>query len=137
MENLHHGLLVNTQEVAICHRSHSSHAERLTGEAPFPKEITVTQYAQGCFLAIVGHDRQLHLTLLNIKHCVSRTPLREDCLFLLKRDNCPALANRGKKCIGVKIAYFLSRNNRSHGRPPGLSESQNGIAGTPSVVYEK
>jgi hypothetical protein len=119
VENLHHGLLVNTQEVAICHRSHSSHAERLTGEAPFPKEITVTQYAQGCFLAIVGHDRQLHLTLLNIKHCVSRAPLREDCLFLLKRDNCPALANRGKKCIGVKIAYFLSRNNRSHGRPQG------------------
>jgi len=29
----------------------------------------------------------------------------------LKRDNFPALADRGKKCIDVKIAFLLNTHN--------------------------
>ena len=65
------------------------------------------QYAYGCFLAIVGHDRQLHFTFLNIEHCVSRMPLSKNRLFRLKRHNFPALADGGKKYIGGKIALSL------------------------------
>src|ERR1700737_3538204 len=108
VENLHHRLLLNSQKVTICHCSRRRHAKGRTCEATFPKKVAVAYYAYCCFLAIVGHDRQPHLTSLNIKHCVRRIPLCEDCLFLLKRDNFPALADRGKKRIGVEIALVLN-----------------------------
>jgi hypothetical protein len=111
VENLHHRLLLNTQKVAICHCSCRSHAERLTCEATFTKKVAVTQYAYGCFLANLGYDSESNLAFLDVEDCVSRSPLREDFLFLSKDHNFPALADRGKKCIGIKIALVLNTHN--------------------------
>src|SRR5580700_9924482 len=107
VERLHHCFLPNAQKLAIGHCRGSSHAERLTRKATFTKKVLLTQDADGRFLPIVRHDRQLHLAALDIKHCVSRIPLREDGLLLFKRHNFPSLAEGSEECVRVEIAFHL------------------------------
>jgi hypothetical protein len=54
--------------------------------------------------------------LLNVEDCVSRVPLREDCLFLGKGHDFPTLADSGKEFPWVELALFLGRFGWWHQR---------------------
>src|ERR1700730_8312501 len=114
VESLHHRLLLNPQKGAVRHCCCRSHAEWLTCEATFTEKVAVTQYAYGCFLANVGYDSESNLAFLDIKHCVGCIPLREDCLFLKKEHDFPALADSGKEFLGIEGGLFLRRRCWCH-----------------------
>src|SRR6266852_6455495 len=86
----------------------------MSSKATFSEKIAVTQDTQGRFFANLGYDVELNLASLDIKHCVSRFPLREDCLFPGKGHDLPACADSGKEFLRVKVASFLGRNGCCH-----------------------
>lgn len=56
------------------------------------------------------YDSESNLASLDIEACVSRIPLREDCLFLGKSHDVPTLADSGKEFLWVEVALFLARH---------------------------
>jgi hypothetical protein len=81
----------------------------LPGQGTFSEKLPGIQYADGCFPATLGYDRESHLAFLNVEHCISRIPLCEDCLFLGKGHDFPTLADRGKELPWVEVTLFLGR----------------------------
>ena len=84
-------------------------AGHVTSQATFSEKLSLAQYAQGCFLANLGYDRESNLALLDVEDGVSRVPLREDCLFLGKSHYFPASADRGKEFLRVEVALFYGQ----------------------------
>lgn len=56
VKSLHHWLLVNTKKCAVRHCGRRLHADELPNQATLSEEISLAQYAKGCFLANLGHD---------------------------------------------------------------------------------
>src|SRR5580700_3550696 len=109
MNCLHHRFLVHPQYFAIRHRSCGSHANHLTCQRAFAKEITFLQYADGRFLAFFGYDGESHFAGPDIKDSVRRIALGEDRLLFLKSQDLPAVANRRQEGIRVEFTFhFLS-----------------------------
>jgi hypothetical protein len=79
----------------------------LSSQATFSEKLSLSQYAQGCFLANLGYDSESNLAFLDVKDRASRIPLGEDYLFLGKGHDFPTLANCGKEFLWVEIAAFL------------------------------
>src|SRR4029434_3844416 len=73
---------LNSKDRALGQRGRRGHANRLSREASFTKEISAPQDGDDRFLPARGEDRQLHLALLNVKNRVRGTALREDGGFL-------------------------------------------------------
>src|SRR5580658_3742624 len=88
----------------------------LSRQPAFSEKISLTQYAQRCFLANLRHDGEPNLAILDIKYRVGRVPLRKDRFLLGKRHNFPALADRGKKFLRVELAIDLGRHGGCHQR---------------------
>jgi len=78
-------------------RSPSSRLQTPCVTAVLPGHLTPVQYAQGCFLAIFGYNRESDLAFLDIEDCVSRIPLREDCLLFGKGDDFATVADGGEE----------------------------------------
>jgi hypothetical protein len=97
VERKHHRLLFDSHQFAICHRRGRPHAKRLSGQTTFSEELSLAQYAQGCFLANLRDNGESDLTFLDVEDGVSRVPLREDCMFPGKGNALPALTDSGKE----------------------------------------
>jgi hypothetical protein len=91
---------------------------RANSQATFSEKLSFAQYAQGCFLANLGYDSESNLALLDVEDCVSRVPLREDCLFPGKGHDFPTLADSGKEFLWNIYGYILRLN-----LPPCLESS--------------
>jgi hypothetical protein len=106
VERKHHCLLVNAQNFAIRDCGCRPHTQSLSSQPTFSEKLSLIQYAQGCFLTVLGHDREANFAFLDVKHCVSSVPLREDCLLLGKSHDFPTLADRGKEFPWVEVVRF-------------------------------
>src|ERR1700693_3254926 len=97
----HHRLPVDLQKVAVGHCGCRPHAESLARKRTFSEKLSLAQYAQGCFLANLGYDRESNLARLDVEDCVSLVTLSEDWLFLGKDHDFPTLPDSGKKFLRV------------------------------------
>src|SRR5260370_24067874 len=64
VQRIHHRFLVDPQNLAIRHRRRRSHAQGLTCQSTFAKEVSVRQHADARFSAGLGDDGELHFALL-------------------------------------------------------------------------
>src|SRR5205807_3586910 len=62
MKRFHHGLFFNSQDRAIGHCRRGAHTESLAGKRAFAEKTLVTQYADGCFFASFGDNREFYLS---------------------------------------------------------------------------
>jgi hypothetical protein len=60
MKSIHHALLLNFQEGAICHRGRGRHPKRLTSKAPVSEQIFRIQDAYRGFLSSFGQDSKFN-----------------------------------------------------------------------------
>src|SRR5205807_10491050 len=74
MKRPHHRLLLGAQKLAIRHCSCGSHAESLSCQRAFPKEIPLTQYADRGFLPRLRNDGEPTFAFLDIEDSVSCFP---------------------------------------------------------------
>jgi hypothetical protein len=111
VENLHRRFLVDAQKSAIRHSGRTAHAESLARERTLAEKVSLTKYTDCTFPASLRDYGELHLTRLDIKHRISGIRLRKNYMFLREKHNFPALADGGKKCMGVKLALFLNAHN--------------------------
>jgi hypothetical protein len=109
MKRFDHGFLIDAQKFAVCHGGRRLHAYRPSDEAPFSEKLSLAQYAQSCFLASLGYDRELNSAFLNVEDRVSRISLQEDRLFLGKSYDFPSHANSGKKFFRVEVGPSLGQ----------------------------
>jgi len=107
VQGFHHGVLVHSQQFALCHRHRGSHTNNLACERAFTKETPFRQYADRRFLARFGHDGEPHLAGLNIKDGVRSIALGEDHLLLRGRQEPSTLANRRQESDGVEFARLV------------------------------
>src|SRR5436190_2242728 len=82
MEHPDHCFFWNSKDGALGDRGRRGHAQRLAGEASFTKKISAAQDGDDRFFPACGENRQLDFTLLNVKHGIGGTALREDDLVL-------------------------------------------------------
>src|ERR1700730_3057095 len=114
MKRVTHRLLLDPQELAVCHCRRGSHTESLACQRPFTEKISLAQYADGGFLAGLGYDSEPHFALLDIENSVSRIPLCEDPLLLGNSQALPALANGREEGAGIEPSVLLRCRNRTH-----------------------
>src|ERR1700724_837906 len=110
VERKHHSLPVNLQKFAVRHCGCRPHAESLARKRTFSEKLSLAQYAQGCLFANLGYDSEPYLAFLDVEDCVSLVSLGEDCFFLGKSHDFPALADSGKEFPWVELALFLGRH---------------------------
>jgi hypothetical protein len=106
MQSFHHGFLVDTEKFAVRHGSGRTHAQELSSQTALSEKFSLTQYAQGCFLAGLGYNRESNFTFLDVEDGVCRVSLREYFLFLEKNLGFFAYADRGKEALRVDVAPF-------------------------------
>src|SRR6185437_4620690 len=97
VKSKHHYFLIDSHEFAIRHCGCRSHAQRLSCEPSFSKEIARIQYADRSFLAIPRHDGEPDFPFQDIKDRITICALHVDCSFLWKGHNFSALADGGKE----------------------------------------
>src|SRR4029077_4164909 len=114
MKRFHHGFLFDSQNGALRHCGGRAHTERLARKRAFTEKVSLTQYANGCFLASLRDHGESYLAGLDVKYRVSSLPLREDGFFPREEHKFPALADAGKKCAGIKILLVFGAFNWSH-----------------------
>jgi len=108
---VHHCLLPNMQQNAVCHCNCRGHAEGLASKPAFSKKISFAQNAKSRFFPSLRHDAALHLSILDKKQSVGRIALREYRMFLLKRQHIPTFPNGGEKDVGIETYFFLGARN--------------------------
>jgi len=74
----------------------------MTIHATFAKKLARLQNRDHGFLALLGHDGQLDLSLLNVEHGVRDVALRKHGLILVKFNNRLAHAHLGEEVFGIK-----------------------------------
>src|ERR1022692_2326538 len=77
---------------------------------PSPQKSPGFSMGYRSFLAFFRDDGESHLALLDVEDCVSRVPLREDCLFPGNQHNFPTPTDGGKEPLRVEIAFLLNCN---------------------------
>src|SRR6266404_8478276 len=114
MKRFHHGLLFNSQDGAVRHCGCRAHAKGLAGKRAFAEKTLVTQYADGCFLASFGDNREFYFSRLEIENRICRISLRENGPLLRKEHSFPTLTNCGEECLRVEFAAFLGNCTGTH-----------------------
>src|SRR5208282_3690281 len=98
---------------------------RLTGKAALAEKFSGLQHRDHPLLALLGHDRDLNLAVLNIEHGIGSIALEEDRLSLFEFEIGSAQTNRGKKRADVEVQrrllsgrspYLACQNSCSHFR---------------------
>ena len=81
----------------------------MTIHAPLAKKMARLQNRDDRFLALLGDDGQLDLSVLNIKHGIRDVALRKDDLILVKFNDSLACADLGEEVFGIKhVGRWLS-----------------------------
>ena len=112
MQRIHHGFLVDPQNLAIRHGRGGAHAQKLARQGTFAKKIPLAHDRDGRFLAGLGYDGEPHFALLDIEDGVGLVPLRKDHLLFRHRQNLPAVADGREESVGVEFAVFLASTAR-------------------------
>jgi hypothetical protein len=86
----------------------------LSCQSTLAKETTVAEYPDRRFLAGLGHDRESHPALLDVKNGVRRVPLGKDCLLLWHGQELPSVADRSEKGFRVELADFGRKLSGAH-----------------------
>src|SRR5208282_4969422 len=107
MERFHHGFPVDAKKFAVRHGGCRPHTQSLSRQATFAEKLSLAQYAQGCFLARFGYNRQSNLAFLDIEDGVCRISLGEDRLFLGKNHFLLTHADSGKEALRVEVELSL------------------------------
>jgi hypothetical protein len=89
------------------HGHRGRHLPRLGRHAAFAQEVALRQDRNHRFLALLRHDRQLHLAGLDVEDCIRRVPLRENGFVLGVLPNGPTLAHLGEQGPGVEGRLYL------------------------------
>jgi hypothetical protein len=76
-------------------------------ETSFAKKVTRFQNSNDCFLAPLGNDGELDLTLLDVKNRVRNVTLRKNNLILLIFRYCFSIANLARNIFGSNAAFLL------------------------------
>jgi hypothetical protein len=111
----HHLILVHEEDDAVRDRGRTPHANGLTRQASFAKEVAGSQHRDDRLSPRLREHRELHSTLLNVQDALTGVALGEDdlgspILHDLSRDP------RGtEKRLDIERAFF----GRFHGNTPG------------------
>jgi hypothetical protein len=97
-----HRRFCNCGDDAGFHRGCGRDADRMTIHAAFAKKLARLQNLYDRFLALLGHDGQLDLSRLNVKHGVRAVALRKHGLILLKLNNSLPHVHPGEEVFGIK-----------------------------------
>ena len=114
VKRTHHHLLVDPQQLAVCHGRGGPHAQELPRQSSLAKKISLAHDADRRFLARLGYYREPHFALLNIEDSIRRVPLGVNPLLFQNRDKLPAIADRREENIGVELGFVLSYCNPGH-----------------------
>ena len=93
---------VNSNDAGVFQGGHGPHANSLPCEAAFTKKTTTLQDGHDGFFALLGHNRELDLALLQIKHGIRRIPLRKDNVVLSGFRIVFPLPTLVRKVLGLK-----------------------------------
>ncbi len=93
VERVHHGLFFDAQEFAIGHGGSGAHAQTLTGERSFSKEVAFAHNSDGRFFARLRYHSELNFSFLQIENGIGRIALREDYLSLGRNHQLAPIAN--------------------------------------------
>ena len=80
VEEVHHLFLVHQEDGAVRRRRRTPHADRLTGQASFAKELARTEHRHDGFTPRLREHRKLDVPLLDVEDVLTRVALREDDL---------------------------------------------------------
>src|ERR1700692_3414926 len=87
---------------AILHRRRGCDAKCMAIHAAFAEELAGLQNRDHGFLAMLGHDSELDLTFLKVKHSVGDIALLEHVLIFMEFQYLLSRAHLGEKAFGVK-----------------------------------
>ena len=102
MEHTGHGRLVNAHDHGCVQCGGGRHAQQLPGETPFPKKVFGIQNRDDGFVALLRNHSKLDPAGLDIEHGIGRIPLREGQMLLRGSQRRFAVANSGKKGMGIE-----------------------------------
>jgi len=91
---LHHRLPLDVQQDTLSRRDRRRHAQQLTSETTFPKEIAFAQNANGRFFASFRYHAEPYLASLDKEQSVGGVPLGKNHILFLKSEHFPARPDR-------------------------------------------
>src|SRR6266436_281545 len=97
-----HGRLLQASNHAFIDRPRCCDAQRMAIQTSLAKKVTGSQDCNHRFLALLGNDGELDLTLLDVKNRVRDLSLRKNNLILPIFGYRFPLANLGEKYFGIK-----------------------------------
>jgi hypothetical protein len=77
VKNLYHGCLLDPNNAGVFKGGRRRHASRLAGEAAFTEKAGSLQNSGDGFFALLGNNRELAPTVLDVKDGISRISLRK------------------------------------------------------------
>ena len=105
-----HGVFVDAHDNGVFQGGRGRRANRLSGEAGFPKKGPLFQNRNDGFFALLRDHGQLDLTRLDIEHGSRRIPLGKDHPFVGEPQTCFLAADFSEERLGMKRrGSFASR----------------------------
>src|SRR5690349_18335090 len=106
MKHLEHLALLNDKHGAVCDRGSRPHADGLTCQTPFTKEVARSQHRDdGLFAAFTNHGES-DTAFLYVHYALSSITLRVDDLCSSKLFNFSRHPGRIEKSLGIKSVCF-------------------------------
>ena len=109
-----HLILVDEEDGAVGRRCCAPHADGLTGEASFAKELAGAQHRHDGLPARLRDHRELHATFLDVQDVLTRRALGKDDFGSPILHNLSGNPRRLEKRLGIECAFWF----RFHGDVP-------------------
>jgi hypothetical protein len=113
MERGDHGRLCYASNHAFSHRGARCNAQNVAIQAAFAKKISRSQNGDYGFPSLLGNNRDLELSLLEVKDRVRDVALREDDLILLVFGYRLSVADLGEEPLGVERCLAILSHSSS------------------------
>src|SRR5208282_5925781 len=104
--------LCYSHDHAFRHSGDGCQTQRLSGQAPFPKEIAGSQKCDHRFLPLLGDDGLLDLAALNVENRIRGFALREDNLILPIIGNSSPPVHFRQKHFGIERGLLFALHSR-------------------------
>src|ERR1700723_4338823 len=102
MQGGNHCCFIDVRNQALIDRRSRCDTQRMAVQTSFAKKVTRFQNSYDCFLAALGNDGELDLTLLDVKNGVRLATLRKNNLVLLILGYGFPIAHFGEKCLRLE-----------------------------------
>jgi hypothetical protein len=103
MQQVDHGVFLDAQDRRVFKGGRGRHAKRLAGETRFTKKTRWVQNRDHRFFALLGHNGQLDLAILDIEDGIRRIPLGKNNVLLLGRENRLSATDLGEEGLEIKL----------------------------------